>query len=963
MAGKVSTSWIVILLFCCASAAEARLWPWPEDFSDVKGRRLGDRFITEEEGDSLAKQDLCFDCHDGSVLDDRELWDPSLHGHRVDVVPEKPLPQGIPLLQGKLYCGSCHLPHGDLPGARKEVEKPYLRYENTSDVFCVACHQERATPGSPETSKNHSFLRKARTDTATADPQSWQRIQSLGGKVGKDGATRCQSCHRSHGAPSRSSLIAPVDKSQLCSICHHDIKDNSVMPNHPLHGENPWKVENKPRTVECLSCHRVHEAPVPGILLAEEGEGFCLHCHEKNKLPEQDIHANERFLERNRNTIAKGGGGVCRACHKPHRAAGKFLARRAAVLAASDPDSKFCAGCHGTDSKWAENQIGPHYHFVGPWPETRSIGAEPRPPEALPLLTAKGEVPEAGKKEVGTFVGCRTCHYMHDRPEGLSQQQRSKNLRRTASDGDLCFGCHSDKKPILNTTHNPLRIEKPDVRQRFSVKDGNPCSVCHRVHKAGTPDLFPDPLFLLPETDPRSAACLSCHGPKTQKAETTIGEFFHPLGPWPSDPEGIQKQLRLPESLPLVQTSYRGSRGDGHEPKGSLSCATCHRLHPVKGEEPPKKYLRPSLRQERACVVCHEGQRILDKTLHSIRTPEKVKEVERLFGKTEEHHECTPCHRVHNAKGPGLWFVELFEPRNTFEQDERSRRCLVCHLQEGLKGIREENGHPIGRAMKTEYMPSAEDRLKLGRIAQDEAGQRDVVVCATCHLNHGRENPDGTITLFAGGGLPEGELCLACHRKNGRIVGSPHDFRTRKEGDFRPDDGRSRKFGVCAGCHANHNVSIEQGLLAFTVSRPKAGGNPEDMFCLHCHRKTEVMKDRRARFYVHPSGEEVREKIKEVTEQGGPNLADQRLGEPARTTLEGYKALFRIRCTTCHDNHHWTDLPADEAKEFPQTEMASFLRGSEVAETLCANCHGVEALYRYRYYHQDRAFRLKIPNE
>ena len=112
MAGKVATSWIVFILFCCASVAEARLWPWPEDFADVKGRRLGDRFITEEEGDSLAKQDLCFDCHDGSVLDDRELWDPGLHGHRVDIVPEKPLPQGIPLLQGKLYCGSCHLPAG-----------------------------------------------------------------------------------------------------------------------------------------------------------------------------------------------------------------------------------------------------------------------------------------------------------------------------------------------------------------------------------------------------------------------------------------------------------------------------------------------------------------------------------------------------------------------------------------------------------------------------------------------------------------------------------------------------------------------------------------------------------------------------------------------------------------------------------------------------------------------------------
>ena len=300
MAGKVSIGCTIFILLLAASIADARLWPWPEDFAEVKARRLGDRFITEEEGDSLVKQDLCFDCHDGSVLDNRELWDPGLHGHRVDIVPKQALPQGIPLFEGRLYCGSCHLPHGDLPGARTEVKKPYLRYENTNDIFCVACHQERATPGPQEASRNHSFLKKARTDTATADPEAWQRIQGLGGRVGKEGATRCQSCHRPHGGPSRSALITSVDKSQLCSICHHDIKDSSTTVNHPLHQENPWKVENRPLTVECLTCHRVHEAPVPGILLAEQGEGLCLHCHAKNKLPANDIHREERFTKQAR---------------------------------------------------------------------------------------------------------------------------------------------------------------------------------------------------------------------------------------------------------------------------------------------------------------------------------------------------------------------------------------------------------------------------------------------------------------------------------------------------------------------------------------------------------------------------------------------------------------------------------------------------------------------------------------
>ena len=134
------------------------------------------------------------------------------------------------------------------------------------------------------------------------------------------------------------------------------------------------------------------------------------------------------------------------------------------------------------------------------------------------------------------------------------------------------------------------------------------------------------------------------------------------------------------------------------------------------------------------------------------------------------------------------------------------------------------------------------------------------------------------------------------------------------------------------------------------------------MFCLYCHRNPAVMKGRRIKFYVHPSGTKVKEKLKELKEKAAAP-SQERLGEPARTTVAGYEALYHIHCTTCHDNHRWTGLPISEAKELPRTEMASFLRGSEVAKTLCSNCHGAEALYRYRMYHQDRAWRLKIPNE
>jgi len=125
------------------------------------------------------------------------------------------------------------------------------------------------------------------------------------------------------------------------------------------------------------------------------------------------------------------------------------------------------------------------------------------------------------------------------------------------------------------------------------------------------------------------------------------------------------------------------------------------------------------------------------------------------------------------------------------------------------------------------------------------------------------------------------------------------------------------------------------------------------------------MEGRHAEFYVHPRGAEVKQIVEQKIQEGKIPAFEGIEGQGTERGLPfGYEAIFHIRCTTCHDNHKGTALWMVEDGTFVRDpEITSFLRGPSVPQTLCSTCHGEEALYRYRYFHQERAFRRKVPDE
>ena len=63
-----------------------------------------------------------------------------------------------------------------------------------------------------------------------------------------------------------------------------------------------------------------------------------------------------------------------------------------------------------------------------------------------------------------------------------------------------------------------------------------------------------------------------------------------------------------------------------------------------------------------------------------------------------------------------------------------------------------------------------------------------------------------------------------------------------------------------------------------------------------------------------------------------------------------------IACETCHDPHVWSKWQKKApGKPVEGTVINSFLRNRDVSGSICVDCHGLDALYRYKFFHYKQA--------
>ena len=689
--------------------------------------------------------------------------------------------------------------------------------------------------------------------------------------------------------------------------------------------------------VQCATCHTAH-----GVPSDEDGEttifmrssnrnsAMCRQCHPGREQTdgsgnhpmgtlEQKIP--DELLRRSHAKPRRATQMICETCHTAHGSPYD------AYLIESYRNSDLCLTCHPQKSVTTREGWRKPGHVVNVEPKTAVIPAS---------LMEKG----ARTGPQGEVI-CSTCHDVHG-------SNPSPDLLVAAYDGgsSLCLTCHADKAVVAGTRHN-LDKSAPGVSnlQGQTVAQAGVCSACHLPHKPARD--------LTGEGDYTSRLCMSCHGPGKFSARPRVAGPSHPVRvtPYQASPAGLPYSTAAvdPEtfSLPLYDTY--GVRSE----RGQMTCTTCHDPHqhtPGSTAENSSDVKNLFLRVTNPdlCRQCHADKFAVAASKHNLRQTAPGS-VNRLNQTPAQAGLCANCHLTHGGLATFLWARTLPESAATTPPAP----CFSCHREEGLAaGHRlSGNNHPVHVAAA---LPSSISRMPLfdarGRPAEE--GQ---IACYTCHDPH-RWAPNRTVSaadaLSQEGdaatsflrlqNTPQPELCTRCHPEAATVSATEHNLLSSAP-QTRNALGQSPQMsGPCGSCHLPHHS--ENRALLWARQLPHAGNVVEGM-CRSCHTRNAPAENKIPAIASHP--QDMVFSNTDRHRQGQPDFFPLYDPATAKPVLNG-----TMTCASCHDTHRWSPMSqrADNQSDNEGNASSSFLRNLSF-NTICIDCHGPEALYRYLNFH------------
>ena len=636
---------------------------WIDQFVEGHGTALA-KYETE---DVAGVEMMCFSCHDGSTVDSRSMvW--LLDKHKTGMKPSDKvkIPKLFPLSHsGEMVCATCHSAHSN-PTDISIERSVFLRITDTDSIMCEMCHVDQI-PG--ETNHPVHEGKKPLPD----------KIFAVGATPAVEDRNHviCESCHNAHGGVEKN-LIYTLSESALCIICHAEKIDDTSAPalkqkNHPLYEKfKPDRTlgltlqSGAEGTLQCFSCHKIHQhAPRTKALVADR-DTLCTICHpdkDDGALAPGPKTANHplavTFKTAPDSTVKLDGGDKntvhCFTCHQIHQHAPgtKALAAKRNVL---------CSTCHA-DKYFIERTD----HDLG--------------------ITAPADknINKQNSKQLGVCVSCHVPHkaagpYLWSRPLA----------GKVLSTSDLCLSCHQENgtaaKKTLGQYSHPVnvkvKVQKDSQLPLHSNKNGQSVMECHTCHdphqwqadrkrKGQGKNIEGDGTtsFLRQPAGKKSVLCSSCHA----------DQFLV---------EGTDHDLAV--------TARKSSNITGKSVAQAGVCSACHIPHNAGG---PMLWAR-SLTHENIsasslCLSCHiKNEPAAEKTVgkNSHRLGIAVSGSPRLplikKDATTSVMECSTCHNPHswepkakhkgngkNIEGDG---TSSFLRKTNMAQ---AKLCSECHKQ------------------------------------------------------------------------------------------------------------------------------------------------------------------------------------------------------------------------------------------------------------------------------------------
>ncbi len=942
--------------------------------------------------DVSSTERMCLSCHDGWVLESRDLWKNREDAHPVGQKPSEdihiPIVEGKNLFplnhDGKMYCGTCHTAHGVDWGA---TDSPvFMRVRSRDGELCQACHDEKSK--GPEAGF-HPLNKELKNRPALFDTSD--------AKLSNDGKITCQSCHSPHLARDDKLLVTRNDRSQLCGSCHDDRAANSMasaarMHTHPVNvipkqARIPASLKEQGAklapdgAVICETCHKPHEAqPETGLLVADNKQSaLCEDCHQKQRRVAGGKH-DMRLVKADSTNIRKqtvAEGGACSACHVPHQGKGpKMWAREPG--SSQDAMAALCLSCHEKDGLAKKHQVGRYSHPVGV-----EVGRR------VDLPTYSRDGLKAVKTSTG-LVTCASCHDPHQwdpahaakkaKPGADSDASNSFLRKVNGPDSALCRTCHEEKWTVQGSEHDLAKMA-PDARNAHgqTAAQSGLCGSCHRVHNGKGPRMW---ARAIPAgASPVSSPCLSCHNPNGVAAEKLVGDHSHPLDV-PIADLGIRATLKkwtsklvaLAGAKPLLPLPLFDQHGGRAAKGGQVGCGSCHDPHrwspdtkvtafDVEGDA-SNSFLRISEHgNSELCVNCHTGKAVVSLSKHGDKTLAlKKKEANpNAAGSQDKTADaasgvCNNCHQPHNGKGAFLWARDEGPGHSTGE-----KRCTSCHRDDGHAKDKQTgpNSHPLQVKVAKSNLP---EHLPLYTPEGKQARRGGSVDCGSCHdphqwqpddrLSRSGQDPDSegdAGNSFLRLSATRGELCNECHRDKRQVLATDHDLAITAP-EATNDHARTvQESGLCGPCHSIHNATSPMHLWARALGD---GDNPVEQACRSCHADNAIAQAKVPPNTLHPG------KVTAWSEKLRAGLRPGKVTPLPVFDREGHTALTGvISCASCHDPHQWqADLTQPAPGKNAEGDVStSFLRLSSTASFLCADCHGLDSIFRYKYFHTEKA--------